>query len=97
MRTSKIALIALMAGMSIILSAFGQSRDQYGSVLPNHLEGERTVWGSWYAHNPADDGSWVVERPAAAGNAGVAFARGAACPGRRSRQSSPLEVAIWIR
>jgi hypothetical protein len=55
MSKSKIALIAALAGMSIALPAFGQSQDRYGSVLPNHLEGQTTVWGSWYAQDPADD------------------------------------------
>jgi hypothetical protein len=55
MSKSKIVLIAAFAGMSIAFPAFGQSQDQYGSVLPNHLEGEKTVWGSWYAHDLADN------------------------------------------
>jgi hypothetical protein len=55
MSKSKIALIVAFAGMSIAFPAFGQGQDRYGSVLPNHLEGETTVWGSWYAHDPADN------------------------------------------
>jgi hypothetical protein len=52
MSKSKIALIAVLAGMSVASPAFAQSQDPYGSVLPYHYEGETRVWGSWYAPDP---------------------------------------------
>jgi hypothetical protein len=53
MSKSKIVIIAALAGMGIASSAFAQTRDDTGSVLPYHYEHGKEVWGSWYAQDPA--------------------------------------------
>jgi hypothetical protein len=45
---SKVALIAVLVGMSIASPVFAQSMDHFGSSLPHYFDGSgELIWGSW--------------------------------------------------
>lgn len=48
MSRSKLALITVLAAVSIASRAFAQSQDHFGGVLPHYFDGSGAlIWGSW--------------------------------------------------
>lgn len=56
----KIALIAVLVGMSIASPALARTQDRYGRVLPYQYEGETQVWRS-YAQDPTNNRQRVAQ------------------------------------